>query len=144
MPNPLAITLGEPAGIGPDLTIAVWVRRVELELAPFYLIGDARFLTRRAEQLGIKLPVATVSPREAAAAFATALPIVDAGAPATAAPGRPDDSSAPAAIAAIRRAVADVFAGEARGIVTNPVAKNVLYRSGFVEPGHTEFLARLA
>jgi len=55
-------------------------------------------------------------------------------------PGRPDASSAPAAIAAIRRAVADVIAGEAAAVVTNPVAKNVLYRSGFAEPGHTEFL----
>src|SRR5262249_42319882 len=59
-------------------------------------------------------------------------------------PGRPDGSSAPAAIAAIRRAVADVIAGEARALVTNPVAKNVLYKSGFAEPGHTELLARLA
>ena len=63
--------------------------------------------------------------------------------PVTAAPGKPDESSAPAAIASIRRAVSDVLAGQAAGIVTNPVAKNVLYRSGFAEPGHTEFLAKL-
>ena len=62
----------------------------------------------------------------------------------TAMPGKPDASSAPAAIASIRRAVADVLAGRAAAIVTNPVAKNVLYRSGFAEPGHTEFLAKLA
>jgi 4-hydroxythreonine-4-phosphate dehydrogenase len=59
-------------------------------------------------------------------------------------PGKPDASSAPAAIASIRRAVADVLAGNAAAVVTNPVAKNVLYRSGFAEPGHTEFLAKLA
>jgi 4-hydroxythreonine-4-phosphate dehydrogenase len=59
-------------------------------------------------------------------------------------PGKPDASSAPAAIASIRRAVADVLDGRAAGLVTNPVAKNVLYRSGFAEPGHTEFLAKLA
>jgi len=64
--------------------------------------------------------------------------------PVTATPGKPDGSSAPAAIASIRRAVSDVLAGQAAGIVTNPVAKNVLYRSGFAEPGHTEFLAKLA
>ena len=64
--------------------------------------------------------------------------------PLPAAPGKPDASSAPAAIASIRRAVADVLAGNAAAIVTNPVAKNVLYRSGFAEPGHTEFLAKLA
>jgi 4-hydroxythreonine-4-phosphate dehydrogenase len=144
MPRPLAVTLGEPAGIGPDITIAVWLKRFELGLPPFYLIGDARFIARRAAALDVKLPVAEVSPREAVTTFASALPVVDAGVTVTAPPGRPDESSAPVAIAAIRRAVADVFAGEAGAIVTNPIAKNVLYRSGFVEPGHTEFLAKLA
>ena len=62
----------------------------------------------------------------------------------TARPGHPDASSAPAAIASIRRAVADVFAGRAHALVTNPVAKAVLYRTGFAEPGHTEYLAKLA
>jgi 4-hydroxythreonine-4-phosphate dehydrogenase len=98
----------------------------------------------RAERLGGALPIRTVAPREAAAAFATALPVAALDLAITAAPGRPDATSAPAAIAAIRRAVADVLAGEASAVVTNPVAKNVLYKSGFAEPGHTEFLARLA
>ena len=72
------------------------------------------------------------------------MPVVPLELAVTASPGKPDASSAPAAIASIRRAVADVMAGRAAAIVTNPVAKNVLYRSGFAEPGHTEFLARLA
>jgi 4-hydroxythreonine-4-phosphate dehydrogenase len=88
--------------------------------------------------------IAVVEPGEAVAAFSSALPVVDIGVAVTAEPGRPDASSAPAAIAAIRRAVADVEAGVARAVVTNPIAKNVLYRSGFAEPGHTEFLAKLA
>ena len=87
---------------------------------------------------------AVVAPAQAAAAFARALPVVPLDLPVTAAPGKPDATSAPAAIASIRRAVADVMAGRAAAIVTNPIAKNVLYRSGFAEPGHTEFLARLA
>jgi 4-hydroxythreonine-4-phosphate dehydrogenase len=62
---------------------------------------------------------------------------------ATAEPGKPDRSSAPAAIASIRRAVGDVLDGVAAAVVTNPIAKNVLYDSGFAEPGHTEFLATL-
>jgi 4-hydroxythreonine-4-phosphate dehydrogenase len=145
MPRPpLAVTLGEPAGIGPDITIAVWLKRFELGLSPFYVIGDAAFLARRAKALGVTLAIADVSPRTATDAFANALPVVSAGVAATAAPGKPDERSAPIAIAAIERAVADVFAGDARAVVTNPIAKNVLYRSGFVEPGHTEFLARLA
>ncbi len=141
---PLALTIGEPAGIGPDLTLAVWRRRVELDLPAFYLIGEPDFLRERARVLGLDVPLATVAPAQAAAAFERALPVVPLGLPITAAPGKPDASSAPAAIASIRRAVADVLAGEAAALVTNPVAKNVLYRSGFAEPGHTEFLARLA
>jgi 4-hydroxythreonine-4-phosphate dehydrogenase len=141
---PLALTLGEPAGIGPDLTLALWRRRAEFALPPFYLIGDADFLARRARRLGLDVPLAAVAPEQAAAAFVSALPVVPLGLDVRAAPGKPDESSAPAAIASIRRAVADVLAGRAGAVVTNPVAKNVLYRSGFVEPGHTEFLARLA
>jgi 4-hydroxythreonine-4-phosphate dehydrogenase len=141
---PLALTLGEPAGIGPDIAIAAWRSRAALALPPFYLIGDPDHLGRRAERLGVTVPLRSVTPAAAAAAFATALPVVDLELAVDAAPGQPDASSAPAAIAAIRRAVADVMAGEASAIVTNPVAKNVLYKSGFAEPGHTEFLARLA
>ena len=141
---PLALTIGEPAGIGPDLTLAIWRRRVELDLPAFYLIGETDYLSRRAQMLGLDVPLAEVTPEQAGLAFANALPVVALGLPMTAAPGKPDATSAPAAIASIRRAVADVMAGRAGAIVTNPVAKNVLYRSGFAEPGHTEFLARLA
>ena len=141
---PLALTLGEPAGIGPDLTLAVWRRRVERDLPVFYLIGDVDFLKRRARTLGLDVPMAAVSPAEANTVFERALPVVPLELAVTAAPGKPDDTSAPAAIASIRRAVADVLAGLAAAVVTNPIAKNVLYRSGFAEPGHTEFLARLA
>ncbi len=144
MRRPLALTLGEPAGIGPDITFAAWRRRAELELHPFYVLADPAFLARRAQRIAPGLPIAAVEPAGACAAFATALPVVDIGVPVTAEPGRPDQSSAPAALAAIRRAVADVGAGAACAIVTNPVSKNVLYRSGFTEPGHTEYLAKLA
>jgi len=140
---PLALTLGEPAGIGPDLTIQLWHRRVELRLPPFYLIADPEFIKRRARSLGLDVAVSVVTPAQAADIFGRALPIADLALPVTAAPGVPDSSSAPAAIASIKRAVADVLAGKAAAIVTNPVAKNVLYRSGFAEPGHTEFLAKL-
>jgi 4-hydroxythreonine-4-phosphate dehydrogenase len=88
-------------------------------------------------------PVATVTPASAIQAFASALPVVGLDIAVSAEPGRPDGSSAPAAIASIRRAVGDVLAGKAAAIVTNPIAKNVLYKSGFAEPGHTEFLASL-
>ena len=141
--QPLALTLGEPAGIGPDLALAVWRRRAELGIPKFYIVADPDFLGRRAHRLGLEVPIAAVTPGAAAATFPSALPVVALDVAATAEPGRPDQSSAPAAIASIRRAVADVMAGSAAAIVTNPVAKNVLYDSGFAEPGHTEFLARL-
>jgi len=144
MPQPLALTFGEPAGIGPDITILAWRRREELSLPPFYLIADPDAIERRANLLRLPVPVVVIEPRAAGSAFATALPVVDIGLKITSEPGQPDSSSAPAAIAAIRRAVDDVVNGTACAIVTNPVAKNVLYRSGFAEPGHTEFLGKLA
>src|SRR5437870_1689901 len=127
MALPLALTLGEPAGIGPDITLAAWRRRAELGLAPFYILADPKFLRRRAERIAPDVEIAVVGPANAAAAFKSALPVVDIGLAVTAEPGRPDASSAAAAIAAIRRAVADVGAGVASAVVTNPVAKNVLY-----------------
>jgi 4-hydroxythreonine-4-phosphate dehydrogenase len=141
---PLALTIGEPAGIGPDLTLAVWHRRAALGLPPFYVIADPAFLARRALRLGLDVPLAEVSPQDAGGAFGRALPVCPLGIEVTAEPGAPDESSAPAAIASIRSGTADVLAGRAAALVTNPIAKNVLYRSGFAEPGHTEFLARLA
>ena len=72
------------------------------------------------------------------------MPVVSTGHAATAQPGRPDGSSAEAALASIRQAVGDVAAGRASAVVTNPIAKSVLYRAGFRHPGHTEFLAELA
>jgi 4-hydroxythreonine-4-phosphate dehydrogenase len=140
----LALTLGEPAGIGPDLTLAIWRRRAEFDVPAFYVVADPDFLARRTKRLGLYIPIAIVTPKSAAAAFSSALPVVPLDVAVSAEPGRPDQSSAPAAIASIRRAVADVIAGSAAAVVTNPVAKNVLYNSGFAEPGHTEFLAKLA
>jgi 4-hydroxythreonine-4-phosphate dehydrogenase len=140
----LALTIGEPAGIGPDLALAVWRKRRDLDVPAFYLIGEPDFLACRARALGLDVPLAAVTPAQAGAAFARTLPVVRLGLPVTAAPGKPDATSAPAAIASIRRAVDDVMAGHAAAVVTNPIAKNVLYRSGFAEPGHTEFLAHLA
>jgi 4-hydroxythreonine-4-phosphate dehydrogenase len=144
MDSPLALTLGEPAGIGPDITFAAWRRRTELGLPPFYILADPGFLARRASRIAPDVPISVVEPPGANAAFETALPVVDIGVEVGAEPGHPDQSSAPAVLAAIRRGVADVAAGRARAIVTNPIAKNVLYRSGFTEPGHTEYLAKLA
>jgi 4-hydroxythreonine-4-phosphate dehydrogenase len=144
MAKPLALTSGEPAGIGPDITIKAWLRRNELKLPPFYLLGDRDLLNERAKTLGLKIKLADVRAEDALCTFGDALPIVATGHAATARAGRPDDTSADAAMASIRQAVADVAAGRASAVVTNPIAKSVLYRAGFRHPGHTEFLAELA
>jgi 4-hydroxythreonine-4-phosphate dehydrogenase len=144
MAKALALTSGEPAGIGPDIAVAAWLRRDELKLPPFYLLGERKFFAVRAKALGLKVEFADVGPEDAPAAFAQALPVVATGQVATARPGQPDDSSAAAAMASIRHAVSDVIAGRAAAVVTNPIAKSVLYRAGFRHPGHTEFLAELA
>jgi 4-hydroxythreonine-4-phosphate dehydrogenase len=144
MDKALALTLGEPAGIGPDIAIAAWLRRHELTLPAFYVVGDREFLDRRAKVLGVDLKLKDVRAEDATAAFADALPVVSTGHAATARPGQPDGGSAQAAIGSIRHAVGDVRAGRAAAVVTNPIAKHVLYDAGFRHPGHTEFLAELA
>ena len=142
--KPLALTSGEPAGIGPDITIAAWLRRHEFELPPFYLLSDIDFIAKRAKALGVQIELADVQAEDALDTFADALPVVNAGHNATARAGHPDHNSAPAAIGSIRRGVSEVLAGRAAAVVTNPIAKSVLYRAGFQHPGHTEFLAELA
>jgi 4-hydroxythreonine-4-phosphate dehydrogenase len=142
--KPLALTLGEPAGIGPDIAIAAWLRRTEFGLPAFYLLGDRDFIADRAEILGLQIKLADVRAEQASDTFADALPVVATGHAATARPGHPDKRSAAAVIGSIRQAVGDVASGRAGAVVTNPIAKSVLYRAGFEHPGHTEFLAELA
>ncbi|NLH81462.1 MAG: 4-hydroxythreonine-4-phosphate dehydrogenase PdxA [Phyllobacteriaceae bacterium] len=143
-PAPLALTCGEPAGIGPDVTLAAWMRRGETRLPPFYVIGSVALFERRARRLGLDVPVRATTPEEAAVLFDTALPVVDLGLPCVGEPGRLDPVDAPLVIAAIERAVDDVAAGRAAAVVTNPLNKHALYAVGFAHPGHTEFLGALA
>ena len=139
----LAMTLGDPAGIGPELALRAWLRRAELG-APFFVIADPAALRDAAGRLGLDVPVAVVAPGEAARAFDRALPVVALSVGAAATPGRPDSAFAGAVIELIERAVGYVRSGEASAVVTNPIAKHVLYEAGFKFPGHTEFLGELA
>ena len=143
--RPLALTLGDPAGIGPDITLAAWAAQTRESIPPFVLVGDAAVLALRAKTLGLSIPVRVVSEaREAQAVFAEALPVLETAAPPPVIAGRPDPAAAHAILESIDRAVALVQAGEARAIVTNPIAKSLLYGTGFAYPGHTEYLAALA
>jgi len=139
--GPLALTMGEPAGIGGELALAAW------QAAPccFFAIDDPARLAALAERLDLDVPIATIAePAEAEAVFPRALPVLAQELAADVEPGRLDAANAPAVIAAIERAVTLVQAGEAAAVVTNPIQKETLYRAGFEYPGHTEFLAALA
>lgn len=140
---PLAVSMGEPAGIGPDLILRLYARRVEFGLPPFIVYGHIDFLRARVARL--RLPVAMVesTPREARAQFAEALPIVHIEGLVPDKPGEPTALSGKVVIEAISRAVADTLTGSCRAIVTAPIHKAALYSAGFKYPGHTEFLAAL-
>ncbi len=145
MSLPLALTVGEPAGIGGEITLKAWRAREREGLAPFFAIDDPRRLERLAAALGIVVPVAPIAaPGAAAAAFATALPVLPLVFPEPVVPGRLDAGNAPAVVAAIETAVQLVTARQAAALVTNPIQKETLYAAGFPHPGHTEFLGALA
>jgi 4-hydroxythreonine-4-phosphate dehydrogenase len=142
-PAPLALTIGEPAGIGPELMLRAWLAR-DAAPAPFFALADPQALEALAHRLALAVPIVEVAPGEARAAFARALPVVPLAAHADAAAGAPDPASATAVIESIERGVGYVKSGEARALVTNPIAKATLYAAGFTFPGHTEFLGALA
>src|SRR3954468_3106404 len=143
-PLPLALTMGEPAGVGGEIALLAWLRRAE-DVPPFYLIDDPERLATIAHRLGWDVPVIALRDVfETAAVFAQALPVRAVGGSIRAEPGRPNAADAMLVIRAIETAVADVRDGRAAALVTNPINKNALYRAGFRHPGHTEFLAELA
>ncbi len=144
MPGPLALSIGEPAGIGPDLTLQIFAARAANRVPPFLLIGDPALMSARAKLLGIDIKIAECSARDVARVFAGSLPVFPLGISSNAAPGKPDATSAPLAKAAIERAVVMVQSGECTAVVTNPIAKSVMTAAGFPFPGHTEYLAHLA
>lgn len=143
---PLAVTMGEPAGVGGDITLAAFARQAGAErLPPFFVIDDPDRLTALARRLGLQVPVQSIAdPAEAAAIFPEALPVLPQPLAVAVEPGRPDAANAPAVLAAIERAVRLTETGKAGAVVTNPINKAVLKAAGFAHPGHTEFLAELA
>ncbi|MBL8671234.1 MAG: 4-hydroxythreonine-4-phosphate dehydrogenase PdxA [Alphaproteobacteria bacterium] len=141
---PLAVTMGEPAGIGGEIALAAWALR-RRTLPPFLMIDDPARLAALAHRIGLDVPIEPVDgPEDAAAIFLDRLPVMPLPLPAVPVPGRIDPRNGPAVIAAIERAVALVRSGRAAAVVTNPINKRALYDCGFRFPGHTEFLASLA
>jgi 4-hydroxythreonine-4-phosphate dehydrogenase len=131
----LALTMGDPAGIGGELTVQL----LAATSPPFVVLDDPARLAAYH-----RAPIREVgSVAEARAVYPAAIPVLRIALPAPVHPGRPDPANAPAVIASIERAVQLALAGEVAAIVTNPISKATLYSSGFPYPGHTEFLAAL-
>jgi 4-hydroxythreonine-4-phosphate dehydrogenase len=125
--TPLALTLGDPAGIGPDITLLAWLAQAHEPIPPFVLLGDATVLAARAEVLGLKVPIAAIAEAEAAEArFAEELPVLPITVAGAVILGRPNIAAAPAVQQSIEGAVRLVQSGEARAIVTNPISKAML------------------
>jgi 4-hydroxythreonine-4-phosphate dehydrogenase len=144
MKAPLAVTMGEPAGIGGEILLKAW-QALRGSGPEFFALDDPERLAGLAAQLGLSIPIAIVAtPDEAAARFADALPVLPVALPAPVEPGKPDSRNGGAVINAIEKAVELAMQGSAAGIVTNPINKSVLYDAGFRYPGHTEFLTALA
>ncbi len=142
--SPLAVTMGEPAGIGGEITLKVWRNRGS-DLPPFFLIDDPARLRELARRTEMQADVqAIAAPEETASVFGRALPVLPLALARPSEPGRPDPANAGAVLGSIARAVELVSAGRAAAIVTNPIHKHVLYQAGFRHPGHTEYLAELA
>lgn len=141
---PLALTCGEPAGIGAEITLKAWLQRAAAGLPPFYILGDGAALQQTAQRLNLSVPLREIqSPAEALTHFPDALPVFPIPLMRPVHLGQPDVTNAPAVRAAIETAVAHARAGLCAGVVTNPIHKETLYRAGFGFPGHTEYLAAL-
>lgn len=141
---PVAVTMGDPAGIGGEITLKAW-RDHRQTIAPFFVIDDPERLQRLAKQLGFAVPVKSIAtPSETASVYAHALPVLSERLATASEPGRLDPANGAAVRRSIERAVALTQSGVAGAVVTNPIHKLGLSKSGFEYPGHTEFLAALA
>jgi 4-hydroxythreonine-4-phosphate dehydrogenase len=143
---PLALTRGDPSGIGPEVALKAWLQtHTDPGAPPFLIAAEPAHLRALAQSLSLDVPVEEiVDPASAAAVFRRALPVLASGRGVEGAPGAPDARDAAGTIASIETCVDLVRSGQAGAIVTNPIAKEALYRAGFAHPGHTEFLAELA
>lgn len=142
---PLAVTMGEPAGIGGELSLMTWCRKRDDAVPTYFVRDDANRLERLARRLRLTVPIARIrQPEDAVPIFNEALPVLHTPIRADVEPGQPNAENAEAVTASIERAVRDVMDGRAGGVVTQPIHKAVLMRAGFPHPGHTEFLGALA
>ena len=140
----LAVSQGDPAGVGPDVVLGAWQQRSAREIPPFIFVGSPAVLSDRAKALGIEAPLRECTFAEATSCFDRAIPVLRLEAGADVVAGKPDVETAHTTIEAIRLAAEATMQGSAGAVVTCPIAKSVLYEAGFKFPGHTEYLAALA
>jgi 4-hydroxythreonine-4-phosphate dehydrogenase len=141
--HPIALTMGDPAGIGGELTLRIWLA-LRGTGPCLVALDDPERLTVLARTLGLDVPVRIVDrASDAVAVFPDALPVLPVRLPEAAIPGRPNPANAAAVVTSIERATGLCLSGEASAMVTNPINKAALYQAGFHYPGHTEFLAAL-
>lgn len=141
---PLALTMGEPAGIGPEITLKAWAARNAAPLQPFFAVGDPALYRDTAKHLDLACNIREIAdPAEAGASFATALPVLPVPLTVPAQQGQIAPENEPAVIRAIDIAAKLALEGKVRGVVTNPIHKRALYDAGLNVPGHTEYLAAL-
>ncbi|MBT5186809.1 MAG: 4-hydroxythreonine-4-phosphate dehydrogenase PdxA [Kordiimonadaceae bacterium] len=142
---PIAVTIGEPSGIGPEVILKSWYKRNEFELDKFFVIGSVELLQKQAEILSLNVPVQSIhAPRETEFVFNNSLPVLDLGLPHEFEFGVPNKETAPMVIGAIDKAVELITSGQARAMATAPIHKAALYSAGFTCPGHTEYLGQLS
>ncbi|MEH3104320.1 MAG: 4-hydroxythreonine-4-phosphate dehydrogenase PdxA [Sphingomonas phyllosphaerae] len=137
MTGPIVISMGDPAGIGPETIARAWDARDERALPPFVAVGDRRAIARVWNG-----PVASVTDLNAVPeVFGEALPVLTVQDAGDIVPGKPDLDGARCAVRALELATGLVRSGAGRALVTGPVSKAQLYQTGFTYPGQTEFVA---
>lgn len=142
--QPIALTMGEPAGVGGEITLKSWLQRQDLNL-PYFAIDDANRLQQLADNLGLNVPVKVITaPSQASDIFGNYLPVLHYPLADKQIPGHTNPANSPAVKRSIEMAVSLTQQGKASALVTNPIHKKALYQAGFTFPGHTEFLAELA
>ncbi|PLW77397.1 4-hydroxythreonine-4-phosphate dehydrogenase PdxA [Cohaesibacter celericrescens] len=139
----IALSMGEPAGIGPEIVLKAWLASEKEGISPFAVFGDPELLASRARMFGLSVPIRVCTLEEAFDAFPMTLPVIPLENAMTDNPGVLEVSNAAGVIEAIEKATAAVLSGDAKAVVTCPIQKSNVYKAGFKHPGHTEYLGYL-
>jgi len=143
-PKPIALTMGEPAGIAPDITLKAWLSLKQAQASCFFVIADGELLRERAKLMELAVEITPIrAPDEAFSLFGRALPVLHMPLSRTPRPGEIIAETSNAVIGSIERGVEQTLVGEASALVTNPIHKKTLYGQGFKHTGHTDFIAWL-